>query len=146
MNREIFQKVIEKWKGENLEIIEPYSEEQIQNSFNKISKLISKDVFQVYATFGGLADCRMDSNLFSFWTLEQLVNENLNFKTNFTLFGDFLVFSHLYGYKYEDENISSVYTDYGSGEYTKVSESVAEFFDLYIENPLEIGLYQEQIK
>lgn len=135
--------MIEKWKGENLKITEPCSEEQIQNSFNKISKPISKDVLQVYTIFGGLADCEMDSNLFSFWTLEQLVNENLEFKTEFTLFGDFLIFSHLYAYKYENENISSVYTDYGINEYTKISESVEEFFDLYLTNPLEIGLYQE---
>lgn len=143
MNKEIIQKVIEKWKGENLEITKPCSEKQIQSSFSRIGKPISKDILQVYTTFGGLADCEMDSNLFSFWTLKQLVVENLEFKTNLTLFGDFLIFSHLYGYKYENENVSSVYTDYGIGECTKVSESVEEFFDLYLTNPMEIGLYQE---
>jgi len=141
MNREVLEKIIEKWKDENLGINSPYSEKQIQNSFDKIGKLVSKDVLQVYMTFGGLADCEMDSNLFSFWTLEQAVNENLKFKTNFTLFGDFLIFSHFYGYKYENENISSVYANYEIEEYTKVSESVEEFFGLYLTNPIEIGLY-----
>ncbi len=143
MNREILQKVIEKWKGENLEIISPYSEKQIQNSFDKIGKSVSKDVLQVYMTCGGLADGKMDSNLLSFWGLEQAVTENLEFKTDFTLFGDFLISSHFYGYKYENENISSVYSDFETGEYLKISQTVEEFFGLYLTNPIEIGLYQE---
>lgn len=143
MNSEILQKIIKKWKGDNLEIVSPYSEEQIKNSFDKIGKLVSKDILQIYTTFGGIADERMDDNLLSFWSLDQLVTENLKFKTDFTLFGDFLIFSHLYGYKYENENISSVFSDFETGEYLKISESVEEFFNLYLINPTEIGLYKE---
>jgi len=146
MNIEIFQKIVQKWKGENLGILSPYSEKQIQNSFDKIGKSVSKDIFQVYLNVGGLADGKMDSNLLSFWSLEQIVAENLKYKTDFTLFGDFLISSHLYGYKYENENISSVYSDFETGEYLEISDSVEDFFNLYLTNPVEIGLYQEQIK
>ncbi len=72
--------------------------------------------------------------------------KNLKFKSDLALFGDFLIFSHLYGYKYENEEVSSVYSDFETGEYLKITESVEEFFDLYLTNPVEIGLYEEQIK
>lgn len=143
MHKEILQKISEKWKKENLEIVSPYSEEKIQNSFDKIGKLVSKDIFQVYTTFGGMSEGEMDSNLLSFWNPDQLVVENSRLKSNLILFGDFLIFSHLYGYKYENEDISSVYSDFETGEYLKISESVEEFFDLYLTNPIEIGLYKE---
>lgn len=143
MKKEILQKVIEKWKMESLEIISPYSEKQIQNSFDKIGELVSRDVLQIYTTFGGLADEVMDSNLLSFWTLDQLVSENLLHKSGFVLFGDFLINSHFYGYKYENENISSVFSDFETGEFLKIAESVEDFFHLYLTNPIEIGLYKE---
>ena len=108
MNKEILQKISEKWKKENLELVPCYSEEQIQNSFDKIGRLVSKDILQVYTTFGGMSEGEMDSNLLSFWNLDQFVGENKSLKSDLALFGDFLIYSHLYGYKYENENISSV--------------------------------------
>ena len=66
MNREILQKIAEKWKGENLEIVSPYSEEQIKCAFDRIDKLVSKDIIQIYTTFGGISNEGMDSNLLSF--------------------------------------------------------------------------------
>ena len=72
-----------------------------------------------------------------------MIAENLKFKTDFALFGDFLIFSHLYRYKYENEDVSSVYCDFGTGEYLKTSNSVEEFFDLYLTNPTGVGLYKE---
>jgi hypothetical protein len=143
MNQETLQKIVEKWKDENLELVSPYSVEQVQKNFDKIGKLVSKDILQIYTTFGGIADENIDSNLLSFWTLEQLVVENSSRKSDFILFGDFLIFSHLYGYKYENKNISSVYSDFETGEFLKISESVEEFFHLYLTNPREIGLYKE---
>lgn len=143
MLKETLRKISEKWKKENLKTVSPYSKEQIQDTFDKIGKLVSKDIFQIYTTFGGLADGEMDSNLLSFWNLNQLVAENSSLKSNLTLFGDFLIYSHLYGYKYENENVSSVYSDFETGEYIKISESVEEFFNLYLTNPMKIGLYKE---
>jgi hypothetical protein len=143
VNKELLQKIFEKWKGENLQIVSPYSEEQIQSSFDKIGKLVSKDIIQVYMTFGGMSETEMDSNLMSFWNLDQIIIENKSKKSNLTLFGDFLIYSHLYGFRYENENISSVYSDFEMGEYVKICESVEEFFNLYLTNPMEIGLYKE---
>ena len=146
MQKEILQKIVEKWKNDNLEISLPYTKNQVLKSFAKIGKQVSNDILEVYTTFGGLADDGIDSNLMSFWTLDQLESENLSRKSEFTFFGDFLIFSHSYGYKYENENVSSVYSDYETAEFKKISDSVEEFFHLYITDPTEIGLYKEPIK
>lgn len=143
MNKEILEKVAEKWKSEDLKIVSPYSDEQIKNAFDKIGKPASKDILQIYTAFGGIADWGMDSNLLGFWTLEQIVDENLKIESDFALFGDFFIFTYLYGYKYVNENVSSVYSNSESEEYTKVADSVEEFFNLYLTDPVEIGLYQE---
>lgn len=89
MQTEMLLKVVNKWKAENLEIASPYSKRHIQSAFAKIGKSISKDIIEIYTTFGGLADEMMDSNLLSFWTLDQLVYENSSRKSDFVLFGDF---------------------------------------------------------
>ncbi len=85
----------------------------------------------------------MDNSLFSFWTLNQLVDANEKYKSDFTLFGDFLIDSHYCGFKYENENLSSVYSDFESGKLLKIADSVEEFFNLYLTSPIEVGFYQE---
>lgn len=55
-----------------------------------------------------------------------------------------MIYSHFYGYKFENEKISSVYSDFETGEFMKVSDSTEECFHLYITNPIEIGLYKEK--
>lgn len=140
MQNALLEKVIEKWKKEELKIVQPYSETQVREAFDKIGKLVSKDVMQIYTSIGSMND-NMDLNLLCFWNLDNLVTENLNHKSEFTLFGDFLINSHFYGYKYENENISSVYSDFQTSEHIKIAESVEEFLHLYLTDPWEIGLY-----
>lgn len=140
MQNEILEKVIQKWKNEELDIFPPYSETQVREAFDKIGKSVSKDVIQIYTFIGSMND-NMDLNLLCFWNLDNLVTENLNHKSDFTLFGDFLVNSHFYGYKYENGNISSVYSDFETGEHLKIAESVEDFLHLYLIDPWEIGLY-----
>lgn len=140
MQNEILENVIQKWKNEELEVVQPYSETQVREAFDKIGKSVSKDIIQIYTSIGSMNDT-MDLNLLCFWNLGNLVTENLNHKSKFTLFGDFLINSHFYGYKYENENISSVYSDFETGEYIKIAESVEEFLHLYLTDLIEIGLY-----
>ncbi len=51
MLAQLLLKIVQKWKSESVEIISPYSEEQIKNSFDKIGKPVSKDILQVYTIF-----------------------------------------------------------------------------------------------
>ena len=144
VHKDSHQKIFEKWQAEGLQVVSPYSEEQIKNSFDKIGKSVSADVLRVYTSFGGIDwNQPMDSNLLSFWTLDQIVAENSARRSELVFFGDFLIFSHLYGYRYENENISSVYSDFETGEYLKIADSVEDFFRLYLTDPMEIGLYKE---
>lgn len=143
MLEEILSKVIEKLKTEKIQIASPFSEEYILSSFEKIDKSVSKDIIKLYTTIGGYVDENMDNNLFSLWTLKQLITENSKYRSNFTLFGDYSIFCCLYAFKYENENISSVYSDFETGKFLKIADSVEHFLSLYLTNPIEIGLYQE---
>ncbi len=132
-------KVAEQWKKEGLEISPPSSEQQIVDCFQKIKKPISKDVLEFYIFTGGISEGRMDSELYSFWTLKEIIEENLRLKSEMALFADFLIFSHCYGFKYENPMISSVYIDWlGQFPSTKVADSVEEFFDICLRNPNDL--------
>ena len=134
MLNEKLVKVVEQWKKEGLEISPPSSEQQIIDCFQKIKKPISEDVLEFYIFTGGTSEGRMDLELFSFWTLEEIIKENLRLKSEMALFADFLIFSHCYGFKYENPTTSSVYIDYlDHYPLTKVADSVEEFFDIYLE-------------
>lgn len=139
MLNEKLVKVVQQWKKEGLEISPPSSEQQIIDCFQKIKKPISKDVLEFYIFTGGVSEGEMDSELFSFWTLKEIIEENLRLKSEVALFADFLIFSHCYGFKYENLMISSVYIDWlGQFPLTKVADSVEEFFDIYLKNPNDL--------
>ena len=76
MLTKVIENVLDKWKSEGLELALPNSEKEITRIFAKIGKKISKDIIQLYSTIGGNSNGRMDNNLLSFWTLEDLIEEN----------------------------------------------------------------------
>ena len=149
MLKEKLAKVINRWHKENLGLVSPYSERRILDSFAAVGNLISNDVFELYNVVGGMSDGEIDLTLLSFWSLEQVIKENslkseyTLLESEYTLFADFLVYSHLYAFKYENENTSSIHSDYETGEFVKIANSVEEFFNIYLTNPNKIGLFEE---
>lgn len=142
MLKEKLEKAIKRWHEENIKLSPPNSEQQIIDCFLEIKSLISKDVLELYSNFGGMFDEGMDESLLSIWTLEQIKKENSTV-SELTFFADFLIDTHRYAFKYENENTSSVYCDYETSEFLKIADSVEQFFDLYLANPNEIGLFRE---
>lgn len=137
MSKDVFQKVIQYWKKDGAKVLPPASDEKIVKCFHKIEKPISEDIVEFYSLTAGMSDGEIDSEAIDFWSLEQLEKENLNTKSELTLFADFLIFSHCWGYKFENQKRSSVHIDYFSKRhrYVKVADSLKEFFELYLENP-----------
>ena len=133
---------IEGWRKENLKLAPPNSEQQIADCFLGIESLISKDVLELYTNFGGMINGDLDETLLSIWTLERIRQENLT-DSELTCFADFLIESHRYAFKYENADTSSVYNNYETSDFIKVADSVEQFFDLYLTNPNEIGLFRE---
>jgi hypothetical protein len=140
--KEKLVRAINGWQKENLRLLPANSEKEIIDCFLVIESLISNDILELYSNFGGMTDSDMDESLLSIWTLEQIEKEN-SVASGLTYFADFLIESHRYAFKYEDENISSVYSDCESADFVKIADSVEHFFDLYLTNPNKIGLFRE---
>lgn len=142
MLKEKLAEVIEKWRRENVKPSPPKSEKKIVECFLAIERSLSKDVLEFYSICDGTIDEKMDNSLLSVWSLETVVKENSTV-SKLTYFADFLIESHRYAFKYENENTSSVYSDWETSELIKVADSVERFFDLYLTKPNEIGLFKE---
>lgn len=137
MPNEIFQKVIQHWKKDGVKVLPPASEKTIVDCFKKIEKPISEDILEFYSLTAGMSEDEIDSEAIAFWSLEQLVKENLITKSELALFSDFLIFSHCWGFKFESDKRSSVHIDYFSkiNRYEQVANSLEEFFEKYLEHP-----------
>ncbi len=82
-----------------------------------------------------------DSFMWSLWSLDRIVSENLNYSRPHILFADFMIHSYFYCFKYEDAEISSVYVDYFNEEEPhRVADSVENFFELYLSDPQKIQI------
>ncbi len=134
------KKVEQVWKNEDLKIAEPLSENNVVESFANLGVLLSKEVIDVYSNLGGMIDENMDSVCFSFWTVERILTENKP-NSELTFFADFLINSHWYGFKFENENVSSIHIYWGENQIEKIADSFNEFFENYLTKPEEYFLF-----
>jgi hypothetical protein len=134
------KKISEIWKKEGLDLSKPLCVDEIKRSFAKFEILLSQDVIAVYSNLGGMIDWGMDSVCFSFWTIERILEENKS-NSELTFFADFLINSHLYGFKFENENVSSIHIFYGENDSEKVADSFDEFFENYLTRPEKYFLF-----
>lgn len=116
---------------------------EVSETLSRLGHLISRDVVELYCATGGMSD-GLDSQCWTLWPLDSLASENAMIDSPVLLFADFLIHSHLYGLKYENENESSVHVEYGDGKGPqKVADSLDEFFGLYLSDPDKLGLWGE---
>lgn len=143
MLSEKFKKVIDIWRKENIKLAPPNLPQEVVDCFQSLGKNPTKDILEFYTICGGMINYTMDDSLLSVWTLEEVAKKN-SIASEIVCFADFLIESHRYAFKYEDENTSSIYSDSESPEFTKIADSLEQFFDLYLINPNEIYLFKEQ--
>jgi hypothetical protein len=140
---ENLKKVGELWKQDGLDLAKPLTKNEVIDNFAKLEILISRDIIDVYSNLGGMSDCDSDSVCFSFWTVEKIIEENES-NSEFTFFADFLIESHLYGFKFENENVSSIHIYYGENEIEKVAGSFEEFFEIYLTSSKDLYLFERE--
>ncbi len=131
------------WKKECLELVEPFSENEIIEKFAKRELPIAQDVIEVYSNLGGMANDESDSVCFSFWNINKILEEN---KANAELisFADFLIYSHLYYFKFENEFVSSIHIWWEEDNIEKIADSFEEFFENYLINPEKYYLFERE--
>ena len=91
---------------------------------------------------GGMADDEMDDRCWSLWPLNKVIAENAHHKRPEILFADFLINSHFYCFRCENDSTSSVCIDYFDGnEPEKLTDSVIEFFELLVRDSGSLQMF-----
>ena len=138
----VMDAVLRRWRVDGISMLPPADEVGVIEALDKTGRRYSRDVVALYCATGGMPNGESDSHLWSLWSLEQVVSENLCYERPHLLFADFLIHSHLYCFRYEDEEKSSVLMDYSSDEEPELlAGSVGEFFELYLRNPGELRIF-----
>lgn len=133
--------VLRKWHEEGVELLPPVKEAYVMAVLDRIGRKSSLDVVSLYCATGGMTD---DDHLFwSLWSLDRVVAENLRYDRPYILFADFLIDSHFYCFRYENDERSSVCVEYFNREEPKpLAESVSDFFDLYLKSPGQLEMFE----
>ncbi len=136
------ENAIENWRREGVNLLSPEQAAAVIAALNKTGRKYSRDVVDLYCATGGMKDGGMDSLLFSLWTLDRVVSESSNYEHQFIPFADWLINSHFYCFKYENEESSSVYVDLLNGDEPQcLATTLSEFFELFLTAPEKIELY-----
>src|SRR5260221_14433879 len=110
------EKAIEAWHTEGIKLLPPADEATILAVMKRIDCPVSRDVVDLYMRVGGFEeDTASDSHLWSFWPLTRIGGEHHDYKRPYTLFADYMINSHLYGFHYENAEVSSVHVDHFNG-------------------------------
>ena len=134
---------IEKWRREGINLLPPNEESTVIAELSKTGRKYSRDVVALYCAIGGMPDGESDSHVWSLWSLDRVISETSRYDRPYILFADFLIDSHLYCFKYENDERSSVCVDYFNGEEPEqVAASVDEFFELYLKSPKDLEMFE----
>ena len=139
----VMDDLLRKWRGDGVSLLPSADEVSVVAALDKTGRRYSSDVVALYCATGGMPDGESDAHMWTLWPLEQVVSENANYlERPHLLFADFLIHSHLYCFRYESEERSSVCVDYFDGKEPEVlAGSVSEFFELYLKNPGALGMF-----
>jgi hypothetical protein len=135
------EQVLMKWRAGGVDLLPPLDDIQIATVVKSLGQGLSSDVAEMYRATGGMQDGEMDDLCFSLWPLDRVVAENQKHPVDGVLFADFLIDSHVYLFRYEGADVSTVHVEYGDGRGPQlVASSVQEFFYLCLSGPEQVGL------
>lgn len=141
--KDSLKKVSEIWHRECLKLVDPKPEKEIVEKLANFKMPMSQDVIEVYSKLGGMADGECDETLLSFWDVDKILRENES-SSNLIAFADFLIYSHLYYFKFENEFVSSIHIWWGEKDIEKIADSFEEFFENYLINPEKHYLFERE--
>src|SRR5947208_947099 len=106
---EAIARAVQVWSGEGIGLLPPASAAAVRTAVGDLGQRPRADVETLYTTVGGFAvDGSWDKHLWALWSLERVRQRNLP-GTAGVVFSDFLISSHEYQFRYEDEGRSSVW-------------------------------------
>ena len=137
------QTAIRNWQHEGIDLFAPNEEAAVRAALSKTGRKYSRDVVSLYCETGGMNDGDWDGRCWSLWSLDRIASESAKYRRPHLPFADFLINSHLYCFRYENDEQSSVCIDYFNGQEPElVANSVAEFFDLYVAHAPALAMFE----
>jgi len=129
----IYARVLQTWKSAGVSLVPAPQALLVEQRFRSAGLDVGSDFVEFYATVGGMTDSEWDSNMWSCWSLEKIVQETQSYEREGVLFADWLTHSHLHLVRRETATRSSVWVDFFSGEAPqKVSDSLVDFLERYL--------------
>jgi hypothetical protein len=137
-----YEAVADEWRARGVPVMPGAPEDLIIGLFAELGCPLSGDVRDLYSTVGGFSDYECD-RLWSFWSPGRVRAESGGSRRPFVMFADWLINSHLYCFRYESPEVSSVYIthDGWSLEPEPVAVSVADFFKRLLTDPNSVGAW-----
>ena len=124
------QQILKNWERDRVSLLPPLSEARVIDALAATGRPVSRDLIALYCLTGGMEGGYSDNTLWSLWPIE-VVGETLRYQRPYIYFADWLINSHCYCLKYEDEQTSSVHVDDGN-EPRAGKRGPAEFFETYL--------------
>lgn len=136
---EIIKILVSEWKKQGIELLLENSLTEIHDAFTRSGRQPTLDVVELYSAIGGM--CEMENAAYwRLWSLEEIVERNVEPSPFGILFSDHLMDSWCYRLRYETDNRSSVYVDYFDSRKSpkKLFDGLEEFLIAYSKDPKEI--------
>lgn len=130
---DVFSRVLDTWKADGIPLVRAMDYEATAKRFRAAGLEPAKDFIRFYSTVGGMIDYETDHNLWSCWSIDKIIEEMSGYPRSGICFADWLIHSHIHVVRAENEERSSVWVDYFSGnEAEKVADSLDDFLDRYL--------------
>ena len=130
---DVYVRVLEKWKSADVPLAPMLERAVIEQRFRTAGLDVGGDFVEFYATVGGMTDSATDSDLWSCWSIEKVLQEAQTYEREGVLFADWCIHSHIHLVRRESATRSSVWVDFFSDdEPQKVSDSLDDFLERYL--------------
>ena len=129
---ETLPRLIARWRSDPGTVIPGRDAGDVRRVFEQLGSWATEDVVQLFTHCGGLSG--MDGEMWEFWTLERIVDDNLEMPRKGVLFADFAVNCIFLLLRPVDAATSDVWRcDFGDAVPTRIAPSVAAFVERYLQ-------------
>lgn len=106
-------KTIELWEGDNVRMNPPATIVDIEKAETALNFNFPEEFKALYTVVNGFEDYEWQKHMFSFWSLDRIVEE-WESNSSFIGFCDFLIMSSVIGFK---RNLAGIYKNYAIAHY-----------------------------
>ena len=137
MNRSV-DAALARWRAKGVPLQPGICAREVTALLAEVGRETSRDVLELFEAANGMIRDESDDRLFSWWPIEQCVQECSRFEQCYVPFADFLISSHEYCFKRVSSERSSVFIHCGQANERQIAATVEEFFYLLLSDPMRL--------